>query len=934
MTTQYTTILKLALPVSGELSGTWGDVVNDNITQMVEQAVAGKAVINSWTNNAHTLTSADGTSSEARCAILDLTDTGTALSGVGSVVCPAQTKLYIVENNTARVITVKTPSGNGVAVPVNKTMLVYCDGTNVVEGVTHTNSLSLGTSTTTASSILDEDNMASNSATALSTQQAIKAYVDSQVGTVDTLTEVLANGNTTSGRDIVASTTDKVQFRDTAIYINSSTDGQLDIVADTEIQIAATTVDINGAVALNGAMAGGTDITISGALNAATLDISGNIDVDGVSNLDAVDIDGAVSIAADTTIAGTNKVIFNDASQFIHAPNATTLDLAATDEIELTAVLVDVVGNLAVSGAIDLEGNIDVNGTTNLDEVDIDGATQIDAAVTVGVNDTGYDVKFFGDTAGKNLLWDASEDKLDVTGLVDITGPLDVTGTVEFDGLSGTGSVTVTDILDEDNMASNSATALATQQSIKAYIDTGGDTNALSAVLTAGNTTGGTDIIASTDDKVQFRDSAIYINSSTDGQLDIVADTEVQIAATTIDVTGSLNVDGSTFKVNASNNRVGILNSSPDVTLDIGTATDAVHMPSGSTGQRPGSPAAGYFRYNTTTAGFEGYTDAWGEIGGGGANLTTNNFTGNGSTTGFTLGINPEVEQNTFVYIDGVYQQKNTYSTSGTTLTFSTAPPNGTSVEVMSMTATNSIVGTVSDNAITTAKIADNAVTTAKIASSQITVAKMAANSVDSDQYVDGSIDTVHIADDQVTGAKLANNIDIAGTLDVTGLLTADASVSVTGNVDILAQGDLRLQDSAGGQYVAMQAPATLSASYTITLPVNDGDANQVLATNGSGVTSWVTSGGLYDAWSIITSATNLASGGQYISNSSSALTHTLPSGSAGSTIVIKNNGSGLVTIARTSSQKINGVAADATMPQGNAVQLVYVDGTTGWLVL
>ena len=45
MTTQYTTILKLALPVQGELSGTWGDVVNDNITQMVEQAIAGKATV-------------------------------------------------------------------------------------------------------------------------------------------------------------------------------------------------------------------------------------------------------------------------------------------------------------------------------------------------------------------------------------------------------------------------------------------------------------------------------------------------------------------------------------------------------------------------------------------------------------------------------------------------------------------------------------------------------------------------------------------------------------------------------------------------------------------------------------------------------------------------------------------------------------------------
>ena len=281
-------------------------------------------------------------------------------------------------------------------------------------------------------------------------------------------------------------------------------------------------------------------------------------------------------------------------------------------------------------------------------------------------------------------------------------------------------------------------------------------------------------------------------------------------------------------------------------------------------------------------------------IGAAGADLTTDNYTGDGVITSFTLSIDPSVRQNTFVYIDGVYQQKDTYTTSGTTLTFSTAPFSGASIEVMSMTATNSIINTVSDNAITTPKIADLA----------------------------------------VTSAKLATNIDIAGTLDVTGLLTADASVSVAGNVDILAQGDLRLQDSAGGQYVAMQAPATIATSYTLTLPADDGDADQVLATNGSGVLDWVTSGGLYDAWSIITSATNLASGGQYISNSSSALTHTLPSGSAGSTVTIKNNGSGLVTIARTSSQKINGAAANATMPQGNAAQLVYVDSTTGWLVL
>ena len=75
-------------------------------------------------------------------------------------------------------------------------------------------------------------------------------------------------------------------------------------------------------------------------------------------------------------------------------------------------------------------------------------------------------------------------------------------------------------------------------------------------------------------------------------------------------------------------------------------------------------------------------------IGAAGADLTTDNYTGDGVITSFTLSIDPSVRQNTFVYIDGVYQQKDTYTTSGTTLTFSTAPFSGASIEVMSMTAT------------------------------------------------------------------------------------------------------------------------------------------------------------------------------------------------------------------------------------------------------
>ena len=75
--------------------------------------------------------------------------------------------------------------------------------------------------------------------------------------------------------------------------------------------------------------------------------------------------------------------------------------------------------NLTISGELDaasgdFSGNIDVDGTANLDDVDIDGNTQADGTLTVGVNGTGYDVKFYGDTAGSYLMWDESSNSLNM----------------------------------------------------------------------------------------------------------------------------------------------------------------------------------------------------------------------------------------------------------------------------------------------------------------------------------------------------------------------------------------------------------------------------------------------------------------------------------------------------------------------------------------
>jgi hypothetical protein len=124
--------------------------------------------------------------------------------------------------------------------------------------------------------------------------------------------------------------------------------------------------------------------------------------------------------------------------------------------------------------------------------------------------------------------------------------------------------------------------------------------------------------------------------------------------------------------------------------IDINT-TGALRVPDGTTAQRPGSAVAGMFRYNTTDNQFEGYTTEWGAIAGGGggsSDIERNTFSGNGSTTQFTLTSPITDEVNTQVYVDGVYQSKLNYSSAGNVITFSSAPHAGTdNIEVINVKA-------------------------------------------------------------------------------------------------------------------------------------------------------------------------------------------------------------------------------------------------------
>lgn len=102
MTTAYTSLLGLALPVTGELSGTWGDTVNNAITSLLDSAVAGTTTISSDADV--TLTTTTGAANTSREAILLWTAGGTVTR---TITAPAQSKVYVVINASSSTQSIK-----------------------------------------------------------------------------------------------------------------------------------------------------------------------------------------------------------------------------------------------------------------------------------------------------------------------------------------------------------------------------------------------------------------------------------------------------------------------------------------------------------------------------------------------------------------------------------------------------------------------------------------------------------------------------------------------------------------------------------------------------------------------------------------------------------------------------------------------------------
>jgi len=140
--------LKIELIATGEQSGTWGITTNTNLGTALEEAIVGSADV-TFASADVTLSLTDTNASQtARNFRLNLTGTS---GGARNLIVPAIEKPYIVYNGVADTVIVKNATGTGVAVPSGKTMMVYNDGTNVVDVTTYASSMTLGSALPVAS---------------------------------------------------------------------------------------------------------------------------------------------------------------------------------------------------------------------------------------------------------------------------------------------------------------------------------------------------------------------------------------------------------------------------------------------------------------------------------------------------------------------------------------------------------------------------------------------------------------------------------------------------------------------------------------------------------------------------------------------------------------------------------------------------------------
>jgi len=349
-------------------------------------------------------------------------------------------------------------------------------------GTVQFGSLSDGTIAVTA--FVDEDNMASDSATLVPTQQSVKKYVDDQILAVNTGNTLAFTDDATTGSLAIDFDTETLTIAGGTGLTTSGSGNTLTVTLDNTAVTAASygsttaipvlTIDAQGRVTAASTAAISTSWTLTGDSGSQTVAGGDTVDIAGGTNITtAASATDTLTVNLDTSLTGMVAGTFSGAVQ-----GGSITDGTAT----MTGGALSGVTNIGATN-LTLTGDLTVNGTTTT--VSSTNTTISDTLLELGTGRTGSasgdagiviergndDNAFFG--------WDESADQFQfatTSATGSSTGDLTLAdanlkvGTVTFASLND-GAVTITAFVDEDNMASDSATLVPTQQSVKAYVD-------------------------------------------------------------------------------------------------------------------------------------------------------------------------------------------------------------------------------------------------------------------------------------------------------------------------------------------------------------------------------------------------------------------------------------------------------------------------------
>jgi len=586
-----------------------------------------------------------------------------------------------------------------------------------------------------------------------------------------TLTHVADTG-------LLLNSTNKIQFNDASQFIHGSSNAVLSLGATDEIDLTATAIDINGTANISGTLTLGTVAAAGSDVDKfLVLDGSGNVDyrtgAQTASDIGALALD-ALSVGSEGSASGDGAIAYNNSTGvFTYTPPAhdSLSGFVSNEHIDHTGV------TLTAGDGLSGGGTIAANRTFAIDISEY-------SAVTPASGDSFLTLDSNGSTEQLTTV-DALATLLAGTNISASSGVLSV-GTLNQDTTGN--AATATTLASARTIAGVSFNGSANISLNNNAITNGAGytTNTGDVTLSGAQTFTGAKTFGTTN-KLLFRDSGLFINSSADGTLDIVSDDEIFLKADD-NVTATVK---DTFRVRENTNDHTFLRVHPDdQTLELfhdNSSTNAFKILLEANGATTMSTAdsdgtAGHFELDVDgniTLDADGGTITFSDAGSSLGTITSSGYSGNAGTA-TTLATARNIGGVSFngsanINLPGVNTSgsQDTSGNAATATALATARTiNGTSFDgTGNITLGNDSVtnAMMADDAIDTAQLADSAVNTARLAADAVTGAKIADDAINSEHYTDGSIDTAHVADNAITLAKMAGGTD--GTI-----ITFDAS--------------------------------------------------------------------------------------------------------------------------------------------------------------